>query len=200
MKSVYGQAAAADIKKTIPNSYLTPTDRTKSMGLNQRFNAFKYYENVEYKSDLNGGRNKDNMNNNFMRESKPFQPSAKDDWIDINGFQHIHFLDDASFDNFVKTKKKVLVMFYANWCSYCKSIKPIFGEAAADLNKFSPGHSYLAVVDATKSKDLAHKYEIKVYPTFKFFENGVYKFDFSGYKTKDSILSLMKDPKTKGEL
>ena len=45
-----------------------------------------------------------------MRESKP---SAKDDWLDISGHQHINFLDDSNFDNFVKTKKKVLVLFYA---------------------------------------------------------------------------------------
>ena len=48
------------------------------------------------------------------QESKQPQPSTKDDWIDINGYQHINFLDDASFDNFVKTKNKVLIMFYSN--------------------------------------------------------------------------------------
>ena len=48
------------------------------------------------------------------QESKQHQPSTKDDWIDINGYQHINFLDDVSFDNFVKTKNKVLIMFYSN--------------------------------------------------------------------------------------
>jgi len=34
------------------------------------------------------------------------------------------------------------------------------------MTRFLPG-SYLGVVDATKSKDLARLYEIRVYPTFK---------------------------------
>ena len=111
MKPAYGQAAA-EIKKTIPNAYLAAVDATKSAGLNQRYDlkgypTLKYYENGEYKSDYNGGRAKDNLVN-FMRESKHAHPTTKDDWLDIYGYQHIHFLDDTSFDNFVKTKKKCL--------------------------------------------------------------------------------------------
>jgi hypothetical protein len=34
------------------------------------------------------------------------------------------------------------------------------------MTRFLPGN-YLAVVDATKSRDLAKLYEIRVYPTFK---------------------------------
>jgi len=67
------------------------------------------------------------------------------------------------------------------------------------MTRFLPGH-YLAVVDATKSKELAQQYSIRVYPTFKYFENGAFKFDYGGYKTKDNLITFMKDPKSKTEL
>ena len=119
MKPAYSQAAA-ELKKTQPNSYLAAVDGTKSDGLSQSYEikgypTIKYYENGEYKSDYNGGRTKDSIVSH-MRESKEVkqvQPSVKDDWLDVYGHQHINFLDDTNFENFIKSKKKVLVMFYA---------------------------------------------------------------------------------------
>lgn len=46
------------------------------------------------------------------------------------------------------------------------------------MTRFLPGH-YLAVVDATKSKELAQQYSIRVYPTFKVI--------FKGFKFKNLI-------------
>jgi hypothetical protein len=50
--------------------------------------------------------------------SNPNDPNAlkfdaREDWLDIPGNQHIGFLDDTTFDNFIAEKKKVLIMFYA---------------------------------------------------------------------------------------
>ena len=117
MKPAYGQAAA-EMKRSYPNSYYAAVDATRSPGLAQRYEVkgyptLKYYENGDYKSDYNGGRTKENLVS-FMKESKP-QPFS--DWLDTNGHQHVNYLDDSTFDNFIKTKKKVLVMFYAP-CMY----------------------------------------------------------------------------------
>lgn len=43
--------------------------------------------------------------------SNPNDPNAgksdpRDDWLDIAGNQHIHFLDDSSFDKFIEEKKE----------------------------------------------------------------------------------------------
>ena len=60
--------------------------------------------------------------------SNPNDPNAlkfdaREDWLDIPGNQHISFLDDTTFDNFIAEKKRVLVMFYAwvfkNKLLYC---------------------------------------------------------------------------------
>ena len=35
----------------------------------------------------------------------------------------------------LKTKKPAAIMFYVDWCTYCRRFMPIFGEAAAKYNK-----------------------------------------------------------------
>ena len=119
MKSSYGQGTS-DIKKSTPIFYSVNVDGNKSKELTQRLEmkgTFKYYENSDlYKNQSDPYRGKSNIVN-LMQEPKQSQTSAKDDWINIYGHQNINFLDDSSFDNFIKTKKKVLIMFYAH-CKY----------------------------------------------------------------------------------
>ena len=40
---------------------------------------------------------------------------------------------EETFKPFLKKKKHVLVMFYAPWCGHCKTAKPHFEGAAAEL-------------------------------------------------------------------
>jgi hypothetical protein len=39
----------------------------------------------------------------------------KEDWKDIAGHQHIHFLNEENFDQVINEKRKILVLFYAPW-------------------------------------------------------------------------------------
>ena len=62
--------------------------------------------------------------------SNPTDPNSaksdpKEEWLEIKGHEHINFLDDQSFDEFINSKNKVLVMFYApcNLKSYLDYIK-----------------------------------------------------------------------------
>lgn len=48
-------------------------------------------------------------------------------------------------------------------------MKPAFTSAAAVMVKDIPGGK-LAAVDATKNQDLAKQYEVKGYPTLKYFK------------------------------
>ena len=38
---------------------------------------------------------------------------AREDWLELAGNENVDFLDDKSFDSFIKSKPKILVMFYA---------------------------------------------------------------------------------------
>jgi protein disulfide-isomerase A6 len=74
-------------------------------------------------------------------------------------------------DNFNKIKgKSALVEFYAPWCGHCKSLAPKYEELA----KIFAGEKSVVVakVDATVESSLAEKFEVKGYPTIKWFPAG----------------------------
>ena len=73
-------------------------------------------------------------------------------------------------------------------------MKPAFGQAAIDLKRFLPG-AYLAAVDLTKTRLLSDRLKLTGFPTLKYYENGLFKFDYNGGRTKEAIVEFMKDPK-----
>mmetsp|Transcript_25686 Transcript_25686/g.44233 ORF Transcript_25686/g.44233 Transcript_25686/m.44233 type:complete len:348 (-) Transcript_25686:148-1191(-) len=88
-----------------------------------------------------------------------------------------------------------LVEFFAPWCGHCKVFAPEFLKAATTLK----GVIRFGAVNAEVQKALADKYEIKGYPTVKYFShelqrttddpNAIMKHteDFSGSRTAKSV-------------
>ena len=75
-------------------------------------------------------------------------------------------LDQDNFEKEVlKSKDLWLILFYAPWCGHCKRFHPEYEKAAKGLE----GIFKIGAVDCTKSTELAGKYEIRGYPTVKFF-------------------------------
>lgn len=70
-------------------------------------------------------------------------------------------------------------------------MKPDYAEAAKKL-KEENSKSIIAAVDATKEKKVAADYEIKGFPTVKYFKDGKFAWDFNE-RTMDGILSFMKE-------
>jgi len=73
-----------------------------------------------------------------------------------------------AFENQARSKP-VFVLFYAPWCGHCKNTKPIFDEFKASYN----GPVEIIDIDCDKRKELAKKYKIQGFPTFKYFPNGL---------------------------
>ena len=123
--------------------------------------------------------------------------ATKDVWEGVSGRQHVHFLNDATFEEFVNTKRKVLVLFYNSKAASKKGqqqeLYEAYGKAATEVTSFVPG-SYLAAVDTVNSKKLAASFKAQAYPALKYFENADYKFDYKYKSTKEDFVDFMREP------
>jgi len=77
-------------------------------------------------------------------------------------------LTDSTFAQAIEEYDFVLAEFYAPWCGHCKNLAPEYAKAAQQLAESNPNVK-LAKIDCTVEKELASKYEIRGFPTLKFF-------------------------------
>jgi protein disulfide-isomerase-like protein len=86
-----------------------------------------------------------------------------------------------------QTTGKWFVDFYAPWCGHCVKLEPIWNELAADLaqNHAEQG-ILLAKVDSTVNRDLAKRFQVRSYPTLKYFANHKV-YTYTGERTLDAL-------------
>jgi len=97
--------------------------------------------------------------------------------------------DNENFEEEVlKSDKKVLIDFYADWCGPCKMQSPIVDQLAEELeNAVKVGK-----INVDNSPELAEKYGIMSIPTLIIIENGEVKNQFIGLTSKDILLENLK--------
>lgn len=95
--------------------------------------------------------------------------------------QLVHKLDDQDFDEkVIKTKKLILVDFWADWCGPCKILSPILNEVAKEYCK----KIIFYKINIDDNPLTAPKYNVSSIPTLILFKNGKI------VDTKSGILSL----------
>ena len=73
---------------------------------------------------------------------------------------------EQELENILKNKKSTFILFYAPWCGFSQRFLPIFEKCALDTSL----QCYRMMVD--ELPQLCERYQIEVYPTIIFFENG----------------------------
>ncbi|KAJ9598382.1 hypothetical protein L9F63_010904 [Diploptera punctata] len=166
-------AAATELKG---NSILAAIDvnRPENAVIRQQFNitgfpTMLYFESGIQKFVYEGENNKNGLVGFMKNPSKPPEKPKDEDWSAVES-DHFHAML-CSFTRELQRERSVLVMFYAPWCGHCKKMKPEYEKAAATL-KVEKVPGIVAALDATKEPTVAARYNIRGYPTVKYFKGG----------------------------
>ena len=85
-----------------------------------------------------------------------------------------------------KSKNKVIIDCYANWCGPCRMLSPILDEIS-DENKNYDFYK----LDIDEAEEISKKYGIMSIPTLLIFENNELKDKIIGLKSKEELNNIL---------
>ena len=98
---------------------------------------------------------------------------------------------EVNKDNFeeevLKSDKKVLVDFWADWCGPCKMLSPVIDKLAEELENVK-----VCKVNVDTEPTISIEYNIMSIPTLLVFENCVEVNRSVGLVSKEEVLELLK--------
>lgn len=96
-------------------------------------------------------------------------------------------INKDNFDSEVmKSDKKVLIDFFANWCGPCRMVGPIIEEIASEHPEFK-----VCKINVDEEPDLANAFKVMSIPALFVVENGKIVDKSVGAMPKQAILSML---------
>lgn len=103
----------------------------------------------------------------------------------------IEIKDKAELDGLLKTEKYLIVDFFATWCQPCVMLKKLVLEPVV-ANKMLP-HVVVAKIDTDRHQEIAAAARVTGLPTVVFYQDGMEKFRFMGFKPLEVFLKLVNE-------
>lgn len=98
----------------------------------------------------------------------------------------------SNIDQIVFSGTPSLVEFFAPWCGHCKNLAPIYEELATTFKDNKKVN--IAKVDADREKALGKKFDIKGFPTIKWFDGkSEQPEDYNGGRDLDSLTKFVEE-------
>ncbi len=139
-------------------------------------NNFKELSEVNVKTDLN----------NEVESNTIFDDNSEDENVEKESY--VKVVTEENFEEEVlKSDKKVLIDFYADWCGPCKMLSPIVEEVAKENPDIK-----VVKIDVDLNNDLSYKYKAYSIPTLVVIENGEEVNRAVGAIPKESVIDLLK--------
>jgi thiol-disulfide isomerase/thioredoxin len=90
-------------------------------------------------------------------------------------------------------KTATLYMFGTSWCPHCKTAKPIWDDYISNNENLKVGNYDILFksVDCDAEKNIADKFNVKGYPTFKLERGPGDIVEFEAKPTHDNFTSLL---------
>lgn len=79
----------------------------------------------------------------------------------------VMLVNEDSANTEIEKSEKIVALFFARWCPYCKAFKPVFERYASTSDQ-----DFAAVDISDEESDLWEKYEIHIVPTLIAFSHG----------------------------
>lgn len=88
----------------------------------------------------------------------------------------------------LKSKKKVLVDFYAEWCGPCRMLSPVVEEVASETEEVE-----FYKINVDNAEEVSRKYGVMSIPTLIIFQDGKVVNNSVGLKSKNELKEFLKD-------
>jgi thioredoxin 1 len=98
-------------------------------------------------------------------------------------------LNEATFEDFVKSNRLVLIMFYAKFCDHCNKVMPIFNQVnkMLEVPRLTEIPIQLARVNVSKYTALGEKYNVFRFPTLMYFRDNFYVYPYRGSDVSNAL-------------